>query len=179
VSGLDDYSTNSHHDSAQLGRRTPDREDVLHTQRLLSKPDPEGLTEVLKTQHRLLEHLLFRSIELSALVDAGQHRFIGRALDDLEQTELELGRAELVRAAMTEAILGTAPGSEPALTDLLSVVDDEVSGVLCHTAERIKSTFHEIEAVRSNAVSATEEKVALARRAMRAASSESGLYTRR
>lgn len=151
---------------------------MFHTQRLLATPDPDGLIEVMKTQHRLLEDMLFRSIELSALVEAGQHRFIGQALDDLEQAELQLGKAELVRAAITEAILGSAPGIEPSLSDVLSALDDEASTALAHTAERIRWTFEELEAVRSSAVSATAEKVALARRAMRAASSESGLYTR-
>ncbi len=176
---LDDYSANSHHTFAQLCADPPDWDSVLHTQRLLASPDFEGLTEVLKTQHRLLEDLLFRSIELNALVEAGQHRFIGSALDDLERTELQLGRTEMVRAAITEAILGSSPGDEPSLTDVLSALDEDTSTTLAQTADRIRSTFREIEAVRSNAVSSTENKVALARRAIRAASSESGLYTRR
>lgn len=151
---------------------------MIHTKRLMSEPNPDGLADLMRTQQRLVEEMLFRTIELSVLVESGQHRFIGRALDDLEGAERELGRTELVRAAMTEAILGSKPGAEPALADVLAVVDGEKSAVIARTGEEIRATLTEIDRVRRDAAHAVAERVTRARRAASAASSTTGLYSR-
>jgi hypothetical protein len=122
--------------------------------------------------------MLFRTIELTSLVDAGQHRFIGRALDDLDRAERELGQTELVRAAMTEAILGPQQGTEPTLSELLAVVDGDTATAISTTADQIRLGLAQIEAVRNNAASAAGERASRARRALNAATSEAGLYGR-
>jgi len=151
---------------------------VKHLHMLMGQPSPAGLSDVMKTQHRLVEEMLFRTIELTALVDAGQHRFIGLALDDLERAERELGQTELVRAAMTEAILGSKDGAEPTLSELLSAVDDDTASTIDTTAAQIRSRLAQIEEVRRDAVSAATERAARATRALSAATSDSGLYGR-
>ena len=151
---------------------------MKHLQTLMGEPSPDGLSDVLKTQHRLVEEMLFRTIELTALVDAGQHRFIGRALDDLERAERELGQTELVRAAITEAIVGAPPGTEPTLSELLSAVDGGNAAAIGETAARIRSGLERIEAVRHDAVSTATERVSRARRALTTATSDAGLYDR-
>ena len=144
----------------------------------MGHPSADGLSDVMRTQHRLVEEMLFRTIELTALVDAGQHRFIGRALDDLERAERELGQTELVRAAMTEAILGSPPGAEPTLSDLLSTMDSDTAAAIDATAAQIRSSLDRIDEVRHGAVSTATERVARARRALNAATSDPGLYGR-
>ncbi len=151
---------------------------MKHLQTLMGQPSADGLSDLMRTQHRLAEEMLFRTIELTALVDAGQHRFIGRALDDLERAERELGQTELVRAAMTEAVLGTKGGAEPTLSELLAAVDDETAAALSTTAGQIRSTLERIEVVRRDAVSTATERASRARRAIGAATSEAGLYGR-
>ena len=151
---------------------------MKHLQTLMGQPSPDGLSDVLKTQHRLVEEMLFRTIELTALVDSGQHRFIGRALDDLERAERELGQTELVRAAITEAIVGAPPGTEPTLSELLSTIDGDTAAAIDETATRIRSSLERIEAVRHDAVSTATQRVSRARRALTTATSDAGLYDR-
>ncbi len=151
---------------------------MIHTKRLLSEPSAEGLSDLMRTQQRLVEEMLFRTIELSALVDSGQHRFIGRALDDLERAERELGRTELVRAAMTEAILGSEAGTEPGLEDILTAIDDDASAAIQRTADQIRQTLGEIDRVRRDTAPTAAERVARTRRAASAATSPAGLYAR-
>lgn len=150
----------------------------MHTSRLLTNPDADALAEVLNTQRRLIEEVLFRTLELTALIEAGQHRFLGRALDDLERAEVALGEAEIARAAITEAMIESPPGYEPSLADVLESVDAERSETLGRTAERIRATLHELSQVRANGTSTANERVARTRRAMRTASSDTGLYER-
>ena len=144
----------------------------------MGQPSADGLSDIMRTQHRLVEEMLFRTIELTALVDAGQHRFIGRALDDLERAERELGQTELVRAAITEALVGSPPGAEPTLSQLLSSIDGDTATAIDETAARIRSGLERIEAVRHDAVSTATERVSRARRALNAATSDAGLYER-
>ncbi len=144
----------------------------------MAQPSAGGLSDVMRTQQRLVDELLFRTIELTALVDAGQHRFIGRALDDLERAEHELGQTELVRSAMTEAILGSREGAEPSLSELLAAVDDDAATAISTTAAEIRSGLARIEAVRHDAVSTASERASRAKRALRTATSEPGTYGR-
>ncbi len=164
--------------TAQLVAQRSDRMVVKHVHQLMAEPCPSGLSDLMRTQRRLVEEMLFRTIELTALVDAGQHRFIGRALDDLERAERELGQAELVRSAMTEAILGASPGEQPTLSDLVAVVDEDTASALSTTAEELRSMLTRIEEVRREAVSSANERVSRARRALTSATSEGGLYGR-
>jgi hypothetical protein len=144
----------------------------------MAEPSPGGLSDVMKTQQRLVDEMLFRTIELTALVEAGQHRFIGRALDDLERAERELGQTEMVRAAMTEAILGSSEGAEPTLSDLLSKVDDDTAATIDATASQIRNGLAQIEEVRNGVASTATERAARARRALSTATSQAGLYGR-
>lgn len=144
----------------------------------MAQPSAQGLSDIMRTQHRLVEEMLFRTVELTALVDAGQHRFIGPALDDLEAAERKLGQTELVRAAMTEAILGSKTGVEPTLSDLLSAVDGETAAAISATADQIRSGLDRIDEVRNDAVSTATERVTRARRALNAATSDTGRYDR-
>ena len=144
----------------------------------MGQPSADGLSDIMRTQHRLVEEMLFRTIELTALIDAGQHRFIGLALDELEAAERRLGQTELVRAAMTEAILGSEAGTEPTLSDLLSAMDSDTAAAISTTATQIRSELARIEEVRHGAVSTATERAAHARRALGAATSHTGLYGR-
>lgn len=151
---------------------------MLHTRRLFTTPDADSLAEVLTTEERLIEEVLFRTLELTALVESGQHRFIGRALDDLEAAEFSLGEAELARAAITEAMLGSMPGHEPSLTEVLEAVDSDRRDGLSDTAERIRTTLDELSEVRTRATATATERIARARRAQQTAASDTGLYGR-
>lgn len=153
---------------------TSDWMTVKHLHQLMARPSAGGLSDVMKTQHRLVEEMLFRTIELTSLVDAGQHRFIGRALDDLDRAERELGQTEVVRAAMTEAILGPRQGAEPTVSELLAAVDGDTATAISITAAQIRSGLAQIEVVRSGAASAAGERASRARRALSAATSEEG-----
>ena len=151
---------------------------VKHLQTLMGQPSTDGLSDIMRTQHRVAEELLFRTIELTALVEAGQHRFIGRALDDLERAECRLGQTELVRSAMTEAILGSRKGVEPSLSEVLASVDDETATAISATATEIRAVLAKIAEVRQGAASAAAERATRAGRALSAATSEAGLYGR-
>ncbi len=79
---------------------------------------------------------------------------------------------------MTEAILGSRPGTEPTLSELLSAVDGDTAATIGETAARIRSGLDRIQEVRHDAVSTATERMSRARRALNAATSDAGLYGR-
>ena len=83
---------------------------------VLAASSHETLISVLSYERRLLEQLLFRHAELSLLLGAGEHRFVGRALDEVHSVEGELGATEVIRAAVVEALVPEV--SEPSIDDV-------------------------------------------------------------
>lgn len=78
---------------------------MIDPTQVLSTSSHEALVSVLSYERRILEQLLFRHIELSMLINAGEHRFVARALDEVNTVEGELGAAEILRAAVVEALV--------------------------------------------------------------------------
>lgn len=100
----------------------------------------EDFISTLRLLHRDLRQQLFRTLELALLVEHGEHHHIGKALDDIEAARRAVGRTEALRASLTEALVGSIPGEEPSVTDVLAVVDGA-------NADRIRGLVAEIEAL--------------------------------
>lgn len=152
---------------------------MKHFQQLMAAPTGVGLSDLMRTQQRLVDEMLFRTIELTALVEAGQHRFIGRALDDLERAEQRLSQTEVIRAAMAESIVSSPPGMEPTLSDVLDALDDETSTAILETAAEIRAGLDRIARIKRDSRSTVADHVARSRSALTAATSPTGLYSRR
>lgn len=113
----------------------------------LASPTHHDLVAVLSNQRRLLEQLLFRHAEISMLIAAGEHRFVGRAIDEALEVEAELGATELLRA-MTVAGLG---GEDPTLADLASGAPDDAAVQLTRLAADMSRLLDEVRRYRSQA----------------------------
>jgi hypothetical protein len=74
-------------------------------------PNFHDLVGALTRERQVMERLLFRHAEISMLIAAGEHRFVGRALDEAMIAESELAETDLLRALLTVAI-------EPGLDDV-------------------------------------------------------------
>lgn len=138
-------------DSAQLCQPSADRDPVIHLNRLMSDPGFEGLADVLRTQHRFLTDLLFRTLELSMLVEAGDHRFLGWAIDEVESAEIRVAELEMVRSAMVEAILESAPGVEPTLREVIAEATDPAANVLTQLGAALVVISEEVAAAKETA----------------------------
>jgi hypothetical protein len=57
----------------------------------LATPTHQDLIAIMSNQRRLLEQLLFRHAEISMLIAAGEHRFVGRAIDEALEVEPSWG----------------------------------------------------------------------------------------
>lgn len=66
--------------------------------------DHEALATLLAHQRDLLDRLLTRHVTLRVLLESGETRFVGRALDEVDDIEWLLGTSELLRAATSERL---------------------------------------------------------------------------
>ncbi len=99
-----------------------DKSGVTIARTALADPTAEKLELLLKGQRKVLEQLLFRTTELELVITGGEHRFIGRAMDEIEEAETELALFELSRAIIAEALI--PPGREATASTLLEVCAD-------------------------------------------------------
>jgi hypothetical protein len=107
------------------------------------------LVAAMSNERRLLDRLLFRHAEISMLIAAGEHRFIGRAIDEALEVEDELGAAELVRA-MTTAELESMSG-ELSIADLVAEAPADIALQLGRLADDMNRLLVEVDRYRKQA----------------------------
>ena len=90
---------------------------MIDPAQVLASTSPDALLSVLSYERRLLEQLLFRTSELTMLIEAGEHRFVQRALEEVQEVEDELGAAEVLRAAVVETLVPGEP--DPTIDDVI------------------------------------------------------------
>jgi len=118
--------------------------------RILARPEVAGLTTILTHQRRLLERLLYRTRQLELLIDAGEGRFVARALDETSTIEEELAASEMARAVVTQALVA-GTDTEPTLTAIASVVDDGEAALLHQAGAEVIRLYDEVAAARRRA----------------------------
>jgi hypothetical protein len=121
----------------------------------LIAPSYRGLLAVLAHERRLLEQLLFRHAALALVVAAGEHRFVGRALDEASDVESELAMAEVVRAATLDELL---PGAEPSLEEVIAAAPADLERPLRLVAADLARLLADVEDYRSEARTAVQRR---------------------
>jgi hypothetical protein len=115
----------------------------------LATPSYQDLLAVMSNQRRLLEQLLFRHAEISMLIAAGEHRFVGRAIDEAFEVETDLGATELMRA-MVAAALEPIQG-DPSLSELIASAPADIGHQLNKVATDMTRLISEVDRYRKQA----------------------------
>lgn len=130
---------------------------------ILSATSPDALLSVLSYERRLLEQLLFRTSELTMLIEAGEHRFVQRALEEAQEVEDELGAAEILRAAVLENLL--PDNTEPTIEDVITRSPDALQPALAGLAKDLRRLHAGIEEQRQAGHLAAGKRAEVAARA--------------
>ena len=103
----------------------------------------DDVTEILRREHRLLDTLLFRLIEIRSLVAEGEARFLAWAAADVERVAEAVRECELRRASAVQQVAG-APLT---LAELVERAPAPYGNVLAEHAVTLRRVVDEIEAV--------------------------------
>ncbi len=139
-------------------RSPADWKRVTISRTALADPTAEKLELLLKGQRKVLEQLLFRITELELVIGGGEHRFIGKALDEIEAAETELALFELSRAIIAETLI--PPGREANASTLLEVCADRT--VLVGLIGDLRRLVTAIENSRNRARAAAADRARMA-----------------
>ena len=104
------------------------------------QPDVESLTAALVNTKDLLERLRYAHVQLRLLLEAGETRFLGRAIDELVDADEAVESAEQARTSIV-APLGRRRGL-PSGLDL-----DELAGRLPLQTERLRELQRDLIAL--------------------------------
>lgn len=143
----------------------------------MAEPDLDALADVLRTQHQSLNDLLFRTLKLSMLTDTGEHRFLGWAIDEIEDAERQVAELEIVRASMVESLLGTPPGVEPTLQAVVDAHAGPEGMILADLGRSLSVITEEIEAIKLSACVRAGQRAQAASSAVSTVSAEAGTYS--
>lgn len=111
-----------------------------------------AVVATLAHSQRVLHRLLYAHIQLRLLLEAGESRFLGRALDELADAEEELEGAEaMTKSAAAEAAMNAGLPIDPDVLELIDVVPDDVGHALVHLRKNIQKGLLEVNAERAMA----------------------------
>jgi hypothetical protein len=122
----------------------------------LASPTYHDLIGLLANERRLLERLLFRHAEISMLVAAGEHRFVGKAIDEAIEVENELAGCDLMRAMVTSALADG--GQDLSISELIATAPDEIKPQLESTAKEMKRLMTQVDRYRAEAAAWAGER---------------------
>jgi len=124
--------------------------------------DHHTLTALLLHQRALLERLRYRHIQLRVLLEAGESRFLGRAIDELADAEEELTDVEEARASVAAGLAEIAGLPERAdLRTLSSTAPTHLAGLLTSLGEDLEALLAEVEAERRAARTIAHARVGM------------------
>ncbi|MGF1666988.1 MAG: hypothetical protein ACFCVC_12040 [Acidimicrobiia bacterium] len=127
----------------------------------LATPTHQDLIAIMSNQRRLLEQLLFRHAEISMLIAAGEHRFVGRAIDEALEVEAELGAVELLRAMTTIGIDGDVP-----ISKIIAGAPTDAAAILRRLADDMGRLLEEVARYRTQAATWAGERAEMVARAV-------------
>lgn len=122
----------------------------------LASPTHHDLIGLLANERRLLERLLFRHAEISMLVAAGEHRFVGKAIDEALEVETELANCDLVRAMMTAAL--DPSGQDLPMSELIARSPEDLRPQLESLFKDMKRVMAQIDRYRAEAAAWAGER---------------------
>ncbi|MDH4117537.1 MAG: hypothetical protein OEZ14_12870 [Acidimicrobiia bacterium] len=120
------------------------------------------LIAVLANERRTLEELLFRHAEISMLIAAGEHRFVGRAIDEALDVESRLAAGELMRAIAVAEVYG----DDATLAQVLAAAPADAAEHLARLADDMARLVSEVERYRREASAWAGERAGKLREAI-------------
>jgi hypothetical protein len=136
----------------------------------LATPTHQDLIAIMSNQRRLLEQLLFRHAEISMLIAAGEHRFVGRAVDEALEVETELGAVELLRAMTTIGFAagpaGGPAGGDVAISQIIAGAPADAAATLGRLADDMGRLIQEVGRYRAQAAAWAGERAEMVSRAV-------------
>ena len=122
----------------------------------LASPTYHDLIGLLANERRVLERLLFKHAEISMLIAAGEHRFLGRAIDEALEVESDLAACDLMRAVL---ITGLSEGmDETDMTTLISKAPGEFEEPLEAIMKDMKRLVTQVDRYRHQAAAWAGER---------------------
>ncbi len=107
-----------------------------------------ALVGLLNREVRLLERLVFKLTETELLTSAGEARFMGLILDEVDDVSTDLGGIEVARA-MLVADLANSLGvdEEVSLQELIAYAPADTAPLLHELRDRMITAAHDLEHV--------------------------------
>lgn len=130
----------------------------------LASPTYHDLMGLLANERRLLERLLFRHAEISMLIAAGEHRFVGKAVDEALEVESELAACDLMRAMLTTALANTP--DDIGMTALVDCVPAELKESLVDLTTDMKRLMTQVDTYRRQAAAWAGDRAGQIRQAI-------------
>lgn len=115
----------------------------------LATPTYHDLMGLLANERRLLERLLFRHAEISMLIAAGEHRFVGKAVDEALEAESELAACDLMRAMLVTGL--SESGDDLSMSALITESPDEFKTPLAELTKDMKRLMTQVDKYRREA----------------------------
>ena len=109
-----------------------------------------AVVATLAHSQRVLHRLLYAHIQLRLLLEVGEGRFLGRALDELADAEDEMKQAEAMTThAAAEAAMAAGLPSDSEILELIEAVPDDVGHALVHLRQTIQDLLTAVNAERA------------------------------
>ncbi len=110
-----------------------------------------ALTTMLHQEVAILDDLIFRLVKAELLIEAREARFLGLAIDEIDDRAAELGEIELARAlAARDAAESVGLDPDASLGDLVAHAEPALRGVLGDLHGRLRSLSEEVESITDN-----------------------------
>jgi len=139
----------------------------------LASPTYHDLIGLLANERRLLERLLFRHAEISMLIAAGEHRFVGKAVDEALEVEAELAACDLMRAMLITGL--SMDGDDRTMTALITEAPDEFKQPLTDITVEMRRVMTQVDRYRHEAAAWAGDRAEQVRQAIERFGSDSYL----
>ena len=128
-----------------------------------------ALTTVLQQEVAILDDLIFRLVKAELLIEAREARFLGLAIDEIDDRAAELGEVELARAlAARDAATAVGLDADASLSDLVAHAEPAFRGVLGDLQSRLRVLSEEVEELTQNGAMTLRARIDEARAAVSA-----------
>lgn len=119
-----------------------------------------ALVGLLNREARLLERLVFKLTETELLTAAGESRFMGLILDEVDDVTADLGGIEVARAMLVADLCDALGlGDDVPLRELIPYAPADSGPLLAELRERLINAANDLAAVAESGSTATREQI--------------------
>jgi hypothetical protein len=119
-----------------------------------------ALVGLLNREARLLERLVFKLTETELLTAAGESRFMGLILDEVDDVTADLGGIEVARAMLVGDLCDALGlGDEVPLKELIPYAPGDTATLLAELRERLINAANDLAVVAESGSTTTREQI--------------------